>query len=80
MIVLVCVQDVLLTSGMRLTRPGINHPRLSFMKFTPDDVIMMVIESDSRVMTEVTLHTIFIYITLGREDKLDIALIHLLKL
>ena len=49
-------------------------------KFYDDDVIMMVIESDSRVMTEVTLHTIFIYITLGREDKLDIALIHLLKL
>ena len=80
MIVLVCVQDVLLTSGMRLTRPGINHPSLSFMKFTPDDVIMMVIESDSRVMTEVTLHTMFIYITLGREYKLYIALIHLLKL
>ena len=51
-------------------------------KINSDDVIMMVIESDSRVMTEVTLHTKFIYINtrLGKEDKLDIALIHLLKL
>ena len=30
---------------------------------------MMMIESDAQVMTEVTLHTMFIYITLGTEDK-----------
>ena len=49
----------------------ITHPRHYFQKLSQNDVIMMMIESDAQVMTEVTLHTMFIYITLGTEDKLD---------
>ena len=70
---------MLLTRGMRNKMPRITHPRQYFQKLSQNDVIMMMIESDAQVMTEVTLHTMFIYIT---KDKLNtqIALIHLLKL
>ena len=70
---------MLLTKGMRNKMPRITHPRQYFQKLSQNDVIMMMIESDAQVMTEVTLHTMFIYIP---KDKLNtqIALIHLLKL
>ena len=49
---------------------SISHLGQDFIKWTLDDVIMMMIDGDQG-MTGATLHTMLIYISLEEEDKED---------